>query len=302
MNLFKLYNHSLRKVASWKSSSRHPLDRWIKSRLYNTIREITAAFDTYKIMEAARPLYNFVQDLSLWYVRRSRGRFKSDGPEAADALTTLYSVLLDFSRLIAPFTPFLAEILYQDLGKKRRLSVHLEDWPKSEKRFLHKDLEEDMVIIRELASKALRARAEAGIKVRQPLASLEIPYPKFKTPNGNALEELLKAEVNVKKIIFGQEIKLDIVITPELKEEGVGREFIRQTQEMRRDAGLKPKDIVVIQVQGVLSAENLVTKYADLLKKEVRAQEIKAGGKKIFKIERELDWGGELLWVGLSGY
>ncbi len=298
LNLFKLYRYNLKSVASSVALPRHILDRWIMSRLHSTIRSVTSAFDAYEIVDAMRPLGDFVQDLSLWYVRRSRERIKSGGRVADAALSTLRSVLFDFSRLIAPVMPFLAEILYQDLGGKKKLSVHLEDWPRGERRLIRMDLERAMIGVRELVSQALRARAEAGIKVRQPLLKLQITNHQLR--GKEELLDLIKEEVNVKEITFGKELELDVTITPELKEEGLLREFIRHIQEMRRDAGLKPRDLITVQIQGVKEVEGLVSKNLPLLKKEIKAQEVRIGGKKVFKIERELDWAGELLWVGIS--
>ncbi len=300
LNFFKLYSYRLKGAARSRGSSIHVLDRWILSRLHSTIQKVTTAFDSYKITEATRPLFDFLQDLSLWYVRRSRARVKSEDRDAVLALATLQSVLFDFSRLIAPITPFLAEIIYKDLGISRKLSVHLEDWPKAQKRFIDKDLEEKMSEVREVASQALRLRSEAGIKVRQPLASLQILNPKSEIRNMGDLLELIKEEVNVKAIIFGDELKLDIKITRELKEEGVAREFVRTIQGMRKDLGLKPKNLVNIQIQGDRDIEKIILDWEKIIKKDTNAKEIKIGGKKIFKVERELDFEGKSMWMGIG--
>lgn len=300
LNLFKLYRYNLKSVAPSVAVSHHILDRWIMSRLHSIIRDVTSAFDTYEVVEAMHPLFDFIQDLSLWYVRRSRGRIKSGGPVADEALFTLRSVLFDFSRLIAPVMPFLAEILYQDLGGKKKLSVHLEDWPRNEKRLIRKDLEQAMTSIRELVSRAMRARAEAGIKVRQPLAKLQITDHELE--KRKELLDLVREEVNVKEITFGDELKLDTTITPELKEEGLVREFIRNIQEMRRDAGLKPREIIMIQVQGGGDVGKAISKNSTVIKKETNAHKLKFGGKKIFQIEREIDLDGIQFWAGITGY
>lgn len=298
LNFFKLYQYNLKKVSSPVALPRHILDRWIMSRLHSTIRGVTSAFNAYEIADAMRPLGDFVQDLSLWYVRRSRERIKFGGQVAEVALSTLRSVLFDFSRLIAPVTPFLAEILYQDLGGRKKLSVHLEDWPRGERRLIRMDLEQAMIGVRELVSRALRARAEAGIKVRQPLAKLQIIDRKLEKKK--ELLNLIKEEVNVKEITFGDELKLDTALTPELKEEGLLREFIRHIQEMRRDAGLKPKEIIMIQIQGGGGVEKTISKNAAMIKKETNARELRVGGKKVFKVEREVDLEGTQFWFGVS--
>ena len=293
LNLFKLYRDRLKKKKGKVGA--HILDRWILSRLHSTIREVTSGFDRYEIVEAVRPLLGFVQDLSLWYVRRSRERVKSETPDAITALATLQFVLGELSKLMAPVTPFLAEIIYRDLLNNKKTSVHLEDWPKFEKKYIDKKLEEAMAEARDLASQALRLRAEAKIKVRQPLARLQIAN---KLPK--ELLELIKAEVNVKEVVFGNELKLDTQITPELKEEGTVREFMRNIQEMRRDLGLKPGQAIRVQVVGNVNLEAIISKWEKTIKKDTYTREIKIGGKKVFSVERELEFDETELWIGIE--
>lgn len=298
LNFFKLYQNRLRGGQKRGKRSTNVLDRWILSRLHSTIQAVTKGFNGYEIPEATRPLLGFVQDLSLWYVRRSRDRIKSDTEDASSALTTLQNVLFDFARLSAPVTPFLSEILYRDLANKRKLSVHLEDWPKLEKKYIDKNLEALMEEARTLVSQALRLRAEARIKVRQPLAELQVTSKKLQGKSD--LLQLIKDEVNIKHISFGKELKLDTLITPELKEEGIVREFIRNVQEMRRDLGLKPSDIIYIQIFGMDVIQQIVGKWEPEIKKDTTAKHIKIGGKKIFALERDLLIEGFELWAGIS--
>lgn len=297
LNFFRLYQYRLKKFSRRKIVASHVLDRWILSKLHTVIWKVSLGFDAYDIVQATRPLLNFVQDLSLWYLRRSRERAKSDTADAGQFVAMLHSVLFDFSRLTAPVTPFLAETIYQKLVMGRKRSVHLEDWPKVNKRLINKSLEEKMVSVREIASQVLRLRAAAGIKVRQPLSKLQIANHQLQ--NNKELLDLIKEEANVKQIVFGGELRLDTAITPELKEEGVVREFIRNLQEMRRDLGLNPKNVVILQIQGDRDVEVTISKNSALIKKEVKAREIKIGGKKIFKIERDLHLDGQQLWVGI---
>ena len=270
------------------------LDKWILSRLNNLIQNTTKAMDGYEITKAQRPILDFVQDLSLWYLRLSRERIKKSGQETKDALSVLEFVLLEFSKLIAPITPFLAEMIYQGVEGKK-LSVHLENWPAFQKKFINKKLEENMVLTREIVSSALRARSEAGIKVRQPLASLKIRSTKHEIRNKEELLELIKQEVNVKEIIFSaaikDEVELDTKITPELKEEGRLREVIRQIQEMRKKLGLIPSQKIEIYVEAGGEGEKFIGKYKKELQKAVGAKEIKfeklPASLKIFDIKLE---------------
>jgi len=214
------------------------LDKWIVSRFNNLIKKVSKNLDEYNAGTAILAIENFfIEDLSLWYVRRSRKRFRQGETD------TFYYVLLNLTKLIAPAMPFLAEKMYGNLkvGKMPE-SVHLSDWPKVGK--TDNKLEEKMQKVREIVTSALAKRADLGIKVRQPLASLQIPITKKQIPN--ELLELIKEEVNVKKITFGKSIKLNTKITEELRKEGEHREMVRNVNKIRKEMGLTPKDIVVI--------------------------------------------------------
>ncbi|GAI35798.1 unnamed protein product, partial [marine sediment metagenome] len=154
------------------------LDRWIISRLENLNSQVSKNLDSYDTVSAARALLDFVDDLSNWHIRRSRRRFQK--PETKEikeeASQTLYYALLKLTKLIAPFTPFIAEELYQKLNGAEK-SVHLCGYPEQNKKLISAELEKKMEKIREIITEALAQRAEAGIKVRQPLASLKIPNP-----------------------------------------------------------------------------------------------------------------------------
>ncbi|MFH1392832.1 MAG: isoleucine--tRNA ligase [Patescibacteria group bacterium] len=217
------------------------LDQWILSRLNQTIKIVKTNLDKYEVVQAARPIDGFIDDLSRWWLRRSRKRF-SDGDNAS---VVLRAVLEELSKLIAPFTPFLAEHIWRELGNES--SVHLVDYPKPRLKLIDKKLEEQMDFAKEAAAKGLALRAKAGIKVRQPLSKLQITNDKLQMTK--ELLELIKDEVNVKEIILGDKFELDTKITAELKEEGLIRELARTIQEMRRDGGLVPADSVKIYLK-----------------------------------------------------
>lgn len=224
------------------------LDRWILARLAQTQEVIKEGFESYELDRAARPIALFVDDLSTWYVRRSRDRFKSDdNDDARVALATLRFVLVEFSKLIAPTMPFLAERVYTAVGGERE-SVHLESWPQ-ERGYDHAILE-TMAQIRRIVSLGLEARAKAGIKVRQPLEKLKI-----KTRIEDAAAELVALiadEVNVKSVVFDEavdgDVVLDTTITSELKQEGMFRDLARAVQDARKKAGMNPDDSVVLRL------------------------------------------------------
>jgi isoleucyl-tRNA synthetase len=231
------------------SQSTHPLDRWILARLAQVIQNATDSFDRYDVPRATRPMRDFIDDLSTWYLRRSRDRVKgSDVADAAHALYTLRTVLKEFAKCIAPVMPFVAEELFQSVKDARDPeSVHLADWPEAQKvSAADIELVSSMERVRAIASEGLMLRQKSGIKVRQPLASLSIP--------GEVAPELasiIAEELNVKEIIMHsteEEMKLDTRITPELMREGDVREFMRALADARKEHGLAPKDKVLIEI------------------------------------------------------
>ncbi len=255
--------------------SENPLDRWILSRLALLGQEMTASLDAYELDRAVKPIGLFVDDLSTWYLRRSRERFKADDEsDRMKAIATTRSVIFEFSKLLAPIMPFLAEYLYAKIGGEKE-SVHLEKWP--EFGALDETILTEMVEVRRIVSLALEARAKEGIKVRQPIASLKIKNQKSKIKNKELLN-LIKDELNVKEIVFddtiSEEVALDTNITPELKREGQFRELVRTVQELRKTSGLTPSDIVTLEVKTNNEGQALVKEFEQELKKASLLKEI----------------------------
>ncbi|MDP3794751.1 MAG: isoleucine--tRNA ligase [bacterium] len=252
LNFYELYKPLLKKRLPGRMRL-SILDRWIHSRLQGAAAAVTQALDRYEIVAATRPLMDFLDDLSLWYVRRSRERVKAEGADAHAALETLGSVIHDFARLSAPVTPFLAETLYQGAGRGRRRSVHLQDWPKVTKRLIDKELEAQMAAARQVVSEALRLRAEAQIRVRQPLAELRIKSQALR--GKKELLELIADEVNVKAVRIdpkmSESVSLETTLTEALREEGFARELIRAIQNLRKARNLKPQQRVAASVYGI---------------------------------------------------
>ena len=227
----------------------HILDRWIVARLNQLISDVTNGLEGYELDRATRPIGDFVDDLSTWYLRRSRERIKSEVLEEKEsALATLRFVLHELSKVMAPFAPFFAEYLYEAVGEGKE-SVHLEDWPltgKSDANIL-KEMED----VRSVVSLGLEARAKVNIKVRQPLSRLKIKDVRFKI--NHELRALIQEEVNVKEVIFDATIQnaveLDTVLTPELKDEGQFRELVRTIQDTRKKMGFKPGEFADLMVK-----------------------------------------------------
>lgn len=243
----------------------HILDRWIVARLHELSKEVTSALEVYELDRGAKPFMQFVDDLSTWYVRRSRDRCKGDDPLDKDnALFTLKYVLKETAKLLAPYMPFLAEDIYLKLDPDRE-SVHLEHWPVM--KGVDNEILKDMTEVRSIVSITLEARAKANIKVRQPLSALTIKH--FASTYGKELIEIIKDEVNVKDVVVDEKIddtiQLDTKITPELKHEGQAREFIRGIQELRKKMKFNPSDVVV----AIVSTDDEGKKLIETFKKEI---------------------------------
>lgn len=250
----------------------NPLDQWIVSRLHQLIDEIGTHMDRYDLVSATKPILPFIDDASNWYVRRSRRRFwkSEDDTDKNNAYQTLHYVLVRLSQALAPFVPFLAEELYRNLTGEE--SVHLTDWPALG--HVNELVVNDMETVRDYVNQALSLRAKAGIKTRQPLASVSVPtlgeFVDF--------EDVLREELNVKQVIKGDELALDLEITPELYREGLSRELIRYVQAARKDAGLNVDDRIVLSFmtdEKELAAA--YTDYAEAIKTETLANELTSG-------------------------
>jgi len=266
------------------------LDKWIVSRLNNLIEKVTKSLNKYNAASASSAIEDFfINDLSLWYIRRSRKRFqKTDNPkEKKEAAETLYFVLLNLIKLIAPFMPFLAEEMYLKLKlKDMPESIHLHDWPRVEKEMVDEKLEEKMEKARETVNLALAERAKSGIKVRQPLKELIIADLDLKKEK--ELLNLIKEEINVKKIGFGKNLQLNTRISPKLKEEGIIREIIRNIQDMRKKIGLKPEDIILVAYSGDSALKKILDKNKKTVLKEGRIKDLIKEGKEAFDAEKTI--------------
>ena len=255
---------------NWGKDLKNPLDKWIIARLHQLKREVMEGMEEYNIPKALAGVLPFVDDLSNWFVRRSRRRFwkSEDDQDKAEAYWTLWKVLSNLARILAPFTPFLAEELWQKMvgGDDPAMSVHLQSFPMGVD--VDEEILEQMARVREVINEGLMLRmrksdTEEQVKVRQPLQKLV--YAGDELPDWGV--EIVKDEVNVKEIERGEEAWIDKEISEELAMEGFVRELVRAVQSARKKAGLQVDDRIKLSVSCEVPEE-----WLGVLKNEVLAE------------------------------
>lgn len=257
------------------SKLENPLDIWLVSRVYELRNEITKGMEAYNIPSALSDVLLFIDDLSNWFVRRSRRRFwkSEDDTDKNAAYSTLYFILVYLAKILAPFTPFLAEELYQKMTGEEfdssvTESVHLLNWPEAgeiNQKVLEKMARTREIITEGLALRMNKSETEEQIKVRQPLAE----YIYEGEPLDEYYEQIIADEVNVKMVRAGEKAYLDKHLTEELLEEGFIRELIRFVQAARKKAGLEVDDRIKLSIDTEISED-----WQDVLKAEVLAVEL----------------------------
>lgn len=260
-SFYKMYAGG-RVIDGQRPLAENVLDLWMLARLHELQVSVTRAMNNYDTVRATRPIMEFVSDLSTWYVRRSRDRFKAGDEQAKKAMHVFGFVLLELSKLMAPFMPFISEYIYRDLTGNE--SVHLADWSKDGEQEMtdsEKDLIAEMQSTREMVELGLSARKEANIKVRQPLEYFVYRFKnQDKLPLDLNLHQVLAEELNVKEVNVvpeigdmpdtirrentDAEVLLSVKLTPELKVEGYARELERQVQDLRKKSGLNVGELV----------------------------------------------------------
>lgn len=266
------------KIDDWKPAkpgerpeSSNVLDVWMLARLDQTIAEVTKQADDFKLAHSVHPIFELIEDMSNWYIRRSRRRFwkSEDDGDKQQAYEVLWYTLKTVCQLLAPFAPFMSDHIWRELtsGTDLATSVHLADWPQVDA--IEGDALVNMTATREIITEALAQRAAAKLKVRQPLARLTIP----ELPED--FHEIVADEVNVKEIVSGEEIKLDTELTPELKREGLMRDIVRAVQNARKQAGLNVEDRIVVSLMSDdADITQAVAEHAETIKTETLATEL----------------------------
>lgn len=179
------------------------LDRWILAKLYETEREVYEAFSSYHLNKTLNPVLSFLENLTNWYIRRSRDRFWGAGlnPDKVSAYETLYYVLTSMIKMLAPSAPFITETMYQHLTSEE--SVHLAPWPRIPESYHDSQLTKEVAIARQITTLGLSLRQKLKIKVKQPLACAKVALPKNLSSDLIADQiEVLKSELNVKDLIL----------------------------------------------------------------------------------------------------
>jgi len=278
------------------------LDRWLLSELNQLIKDVDTEMENYNPTSAGRRIEEFVDDLSNWYVRRSRRRFwKSENDaDKLSAYNTLYHCLVTLAKLLAPFTPFVAEELYRNLvcsvAKDAPESIHLADFPVADESKIDRDLSLDTHLAMRVSSLGRAARSQAGIKVRQPLAEVLVRVPSVRDRTGlEKLSAQVLEELNVKSIKFVETMeelnKTNFVtstegevavavskdIPIELLAEGLAREIVHRLQTMRRSAGFEIADYITTFYQGDEYVRQVMTDFADYLKQETLSRQLVEG-------------------------
>ncbi len=279
------------------------LDKWILALAQKLVNEVTEHLEKYEITEAGRKIVGFVNELSTWYVRRSRERFKEAGEDKLQALQTLGYVLQQLSLMMAPFTPFIAEEIYHRVGGRQE-SVHLENWPQ----YLSITEEEKSIISSMLDARVviegvLSIRASKGMKVRQPLRCVAVWFGSESWKPSKDIENIILEEVNILEWFYPSDdegitkllsydftdviipsragwsvpqakVFIDTGLDDELRALGLIREFSRQVNALRKQQGLTINDRIALKVGASEKITAILSKHRDNLLRSTLSKEI----------------------------
>ena len=272
------------------------LDLWVLVRLQETIKTVNTEMEQYMIQKAVNEIRVFIDDVSKWYIRNSRNRFV--GGENS-ALSTLYYVLVELSKLLAPFAPFISDELYRELVfselDNQKESVHLTDYPIVDEKFLEnfKGITSEMDLVKKVVEAGHTLRVQNGLKVRQPLNTLYVDSLNESLPEVfDWMENLVRNELNVKEVTNKLMLKesqtvrvldlealkikvgLDIEINEELKMEGMLREIVRNVQANRKSLGMNIDEEIVLLYSSNSFMDDLLSKYKTEFSQQVKARDL----------------------------
>lgn len=290
LKLWNVYNFfvTYANVDGWQPTNKKPksqnvLDQWILIRLNETVDLVTSSLEKYDAYVASAEIEKFVDDLSLWYVRRSRDRVGPAAESERDReafYNTTYNTLCTLSKLMAPITPFVSETIYRNLTKEE--SVHLSDWPEIKKEVSNaSEILDQMSAIREIVEKVHSIRKEKAIPVRQPLQSVDVSYPISRIQS--EILDIAAEELNVKSVSVKNgksfSVSLDTKITPELEEEARIRDLTRKIQEERKALGLNLTQKINVAID-VLPKSNKLVQW---MTKKTQIENLTEGSFKVTK-------------------
>jgi len=316
-NLFMTINNSVSflsmyaQIDSWSPSSletpedlTNPLDLWLVEMVKQASNIATESADNYELSKAVWQVYELTQELSNWYIRRSRRRFwkSEDDSDKNDAYRSLHWALVTICQLLAPWSPFISDYYYKYLTancSEAEESVHLTKWPNLKP--ANSSVLASMVIVRQAVNDGLAERAKAGIKVRQPLASATISSPKSINKD---LEKIIAEELNTKKVVVKTASELSVVldtkITQTLKNEGLARDIIRNIQQARKDAGLEVENYIVLTLSSQdINVIDAILECQNLIKNEVLATTLDTKNRG-YQFQKEITIEGSKLVISLQ--
>lgn len=310
-NFYKLYG-AKEQMSKEEFRPDSLLDRWILSELNQLMSDAGKNMDNYDLNKTTRLFMPFIDNLSNWYIRRSRKRFaQGEENDKRSASKTLHIVLVELAKLMAPFTPFVTDYIYKDLTGKE--SVHLQDYPKANVKLIDKQLNGQMEQVRKVVELGLSLRAENNLKVRQPLGemSVEIEAELPEELMENILDELniknfsgdLPAMIEKAGVKFvedrGVKVAVDLTLNDELIEEGIYREIVRHIQDLRKTAGYKAGDRAVVYFQGDNKIKKIVSVKSKLLMNDTSTQ-VKEEQPKTIDSEKTIDIEGNKIVLQIS--
>ena len=310
-SFYRMYEKQANSEQRTVNSSENILDKWIITRLNQTQSEVTKYLDAYNTVKAGKEIVSFIDELSTWYLRRSRERIKGNEVVAKQALNTLGFVLVETAKLLAPFMPFLAEFIYKDVTGKE--SVHLETWTPLQT--FDQSLLDQMALARKVVELGQSLRKEKNLKVRQPLLALSYEIKEHQTL-GEEIEAVIAEELNVKRVSNQSisqsanqqawvskedaniKIYLNTELTEDLRQEGLAREIERQVQDLRKAGGLKPGELINLYYNCQdAEIERILLTAVDRKKTFVNQIEKVLEVEPDFEIQTQIE--GKAIWLGL---
>jgi len=299
LNFVKAY---VQKMPKTKPINLKKEDKWILSKLNSLVESSTDYCNNFISHKAANDILDFMlNDLSRWYIKIIRDRVwpEYDAADKQAAFYTLFTTTEAVEKLLAPFCPFLAEHVYQEIvkplkqAKATKDSIHMEDWPYVDKKVIDKELEEQMDLVKQIVEASYAARHEAGIKLRWPVSSVVVESARKDVAGAvDELQDILRNMCNAKEVTVAARaptgefakaeaavgaVFVDSQMTPTLLNEALFRELVRAVQAMRKKAGLEVSDRISLTLTSDDKTNKFLKKVSKTFMKEVGAEAVEVG-------------------------